>query len=227
MQLATRRECDLVCRDTLDAVHMRRHHFVLCFDRNQHSREMPACLGPESLHGRNEGAALGEGPAHECIGVGLYVVTLVSVEVIEQLDMAGLGKSNGESIHGMMAMIVALAPVLDALHATAVAITIGLDKPKLLIFFEVKFLHYIDDLPVLTQPGCDCTCGGNHHSRDFPKHFFSFPGNVLRVAQVAIQKTIGDVGLAHEQALALLGIGGAKELFNLSLVALGTLFALS
>ena len=136
-------------------------------------------------HGRNEPAFVHILLFHVKIAL-LSLITMKSVQVVEQLNVSKLCECNSECVHGMVAMIVTLGPIFDFFDFMSISIFIFLGESQLVVFIPIEFLHHIDQLPIFAQSGCNRTNGWHNHTGDLGENTLGFSCNVLRVAQVTI-----------------------------------------
>ena len=137
--------------------------------------------------------------------------TLVAagIQVVEILNESGLRESDGQRVHGVVAMVIALGPVLDTPDRATVFVLIGLCESQPVILVPIQFLHDVYELPVFTQAVGDASDGGDDLRHQVFQYLACLLGDVLRVAKVAVNESFGDVCLAHEQLVVFCLADGA------------------
>ncbi len=103
----------------------------------------------------------------------------------------------------MVAMIVSLCPVLDFADLPAVLVSVDFGQALPVVFIPVQFLHDIDKLPIFAKPVRNGSRCRKDKLYDILQHFPGLLRDVLRVAQVAFDKSLGNVRFAHQQVVPL------------------------
>ena len=126
-----------------------------------------------------------------------------SVQIVQILDERTLGESNRKCVHGMMAMVVALGPILYATDTLSVTTFNYFCHAQLVVLIPIEFLHNINKLPVIAQTvGYGTSCRHDKTHQLF-QNLASFLSNVLRVAQISVDKATWYVSLFHQKFVAL------------------------
>ena len=183
------------------------HHLVLGFDGDEDVFELALSFCPEHVKGHWSA----ETQFAMAVAIEVFLLNAIDaaafitprIEVVEVLNEGRMGEGNGQCIHGMVAMVVSFGPIFDASDLTSILVFIGFSKAKTIVFVPVEFLHDIDELPVFAQAVGDTSDSGNDLRHHVLQNLTCFLGNVLRVAQVAVDEAIGNVGFAHEQFIVL------------------------
>ena len=101
------------------------------------------------------------------------------IQIIQILYITSFCKCNSQRIHCMMTMIITFCPVLYTTNFATILIFDYLSKSQFIIFFPIKLLHYVYQLPILTQTIRDSSGSGNNKLHQFFQYLPSFLRYIL------------------------------------------------
>ena len=172
VQLATWSQLDFFPSTSFDLalVDILGHHFILCLDGNKDVFELSFGFGSEQIkrHRRMEPQFPSPVAVEAALLDAIDAATAVTpgIQVVEVLYEGGLCECDSQCVHGMVAMVIALCPVLNPPDNASVLVLVSLCESQPLVLVPVQFLHDIDKLPVIAQTVRDAADGRDdlwHH----------------------------------------------------------------
>ena len=87
----------------------------------------------------------------------LFSFRTLCIQTIQIIDIGWLGEGYCNSIHRMIAMVVAFSPCLIFYLANnlTIFVLVGVNEPKSVILVPNQFLQDIYKLPIITKPAGD------------------------------------------------------------------------
>ena len=183
-------------------IHVERNDLILRFNRYENLRQLVQCFSSKCVqrYGGNSTSVLEIRIAN---AIKFRTFLMGCILIIEILYKCRFRKCHGEGVHSVVAMVVALGPVVDAPYLASVAVLVVRHLSECGIFIPVQLLHDVNQFPVLTELLGDATRSSHHTSADGMKHCQGTLGDVLRVAKVAFDKVFGNFRFGHLQLLQL------------------------